>query len=76
MTQKSTVVSAPGKVLVCGGYLVLERPYIGVVLSLGARFYTKTVLAENAKEGEEGLVLRIISPQFKSTIEYSFQVRN
>ncbi|KAM0847799.1 hypothetical protein ACQ4PT_054794 [Festuca glaucescens] len=33
------VASAPGKVLVAGGYLVLERPNPGLVLSTTARFY-------------------------------------
>lgn len=33
-------VSAPGKVLVAGGYLVLDRPNVGVVLAATARFYT------------------------------------
>ncbi|CAN0295089.1 unnamed protein product, partial [Discosporangium mesarthrocarpum] len=32
--------SAPGKVLVAGGYLVLERPNIGVVLAATSRFHT------------------------------------
>ncbi|KAL6002736.1 hypothetical protein ACLOJK_022956 [Asimina triloba] len=33
------VISAPGKVLLTGGYLVLERPNPGIVLSTTARFY-------------------------------------
>ncbi|KAL2935422.1 Phosphomevalonate kinase peroxisomal [Bienertia sinuspersici] len=33
------VASAPGKVLMTGGYLVLERPNAGLVLSSNARFY-------------------------------------
>ncbi|XP_074283390.1 phosphomevalonate kinase, peroxisomal isoform X1 [Silene latifolia] len=33
------VASAPGKVLMTGGYLVLERPNAGLVLSTNARFY-------------------------------------
>nr|QMU23686.1 phosphomevalonate kinase [Eleocharis dulcis] len=33
------VVSAPGKVLITGGYLVLDRPNSGIVLSTTARFY-------------------------------------
>ncbi|CAN0544057.1 unnamed protein product, partial [Laminaria digitata] len=32
--------SAPGKVLVAGGYLVLDRPNVGVVLAATARFFT------------------------------------
>lgn len=33
-------VSAPGKVLVAGGYLVLDRPNVGVVLAATARFFS------------------------------------
>lgn len=33
------VASAPGKVLMTGGYLILERPNAGLVLSTNARFY-------------------------------------
>ncbi|CAA0835743.1 GHMP kinase family protein [Striga hermonthica] len=35
----SRVASAPGKVLMTGGYLILERPNAGIVLSTNARFY-------------------------------------
>ncbi|WFD00439.1 phosphomevalonate kinase [Malassezia yamatoensis] len=35
-----TTVSAPGKVLVAGGYLVLDPRYFGLVLATNARFYT------------------------------------
>ncbi|XP_011018465.1 PREDICTED: probable phosphomevalonate kinase [Populus euphratica] len=35
----AVVASAPGKVLMTGGYLILERPNAGVVLSTNARFY-------------------------------------
>ncbi|XP_047251054.1 phosphomevalonate kinase, peroxisomal isoform X2 [Capsicum annuum] len=35
----AVVASAPGKVLMTGGYLVLERPNAGIVLSTNARFY-------------------------------------
>ncbi|XP_071730538.1 phosphomevalonate kinase, peroxisomal [Rutidosis leptorrhynchoides] len=35
----SVIASAPGKVLITGGYLVLERPNAGIVLSTNARFY-------------------------------------
>ncbi|WFD44504.1 phosphomevalonate kinase [Malassezia psittaci] len=35
----STTVSAPGKVLVAGGYLVLDPRYFGLVLATNARFY-------------------------------------
>jgi hypothetical protein len=34
-----SVVSAPGKVLLTGAYLVLGRPNPGLILSTSARFY-------------------------------------
>lgn len=34
-----SVASAPGKVLITGGYLILERPNAGLVFSTNARFY-------------------------------------
>lgn len=34
-----TAVSAPGKVLLTGGYLVLDRKYTGTVLALDARIH-------------------------------------
>jgi hypothetical protein len=38
-------VSAPGKALITGGYLVLEKENIGVTVAASARFYsTVTVL--------------------------------
>lgn len=43
----SSTVSAPGKVLLAGGYLVLERPNVGVVLAATARFFTSIVWSEN-----------------------------
>ncbi|KAG6497609.1 hypothetical protein ZIOFF_045513 [Zingiber officinale] len=33
------VASAPGKVLITGGYLILERPNAGIVFTTTARFY-------------------------------------
>lgn len=35
----TTAVSAPGKVLLSGGYLVLERKYTGTVFALDARIH-------------------------------------
>lgn len=38
--SKTTLVSAPGKVLLAGGFLVLDPQYFGIVISTSARFYT------------------------------------
>ncbi len=35
-----TTVSAPGKALVAGGYLVLDKDFIGYTVAVSSRFYT------------------------------------
>ena len=40
----STTISAPGKALIAGGYLVLEQPNIGVTISSTSRFYSTVQL--------------------------------
>ncbi|KAL7410718.1 phosphomevalonate kinase [Mrakia frigida] len=39
-TSKRTTVSSPGKVLLAGGYLVLDPSHQGYVVSTSSRFYT------------------------------------
>ncbi|KAA1472907.1 Phosphomevalonate kinase [Dentipellis sp. KUC8613] len=53
----TTLVSAPGKVLLAGGYLVLDPAYSGVVVSTSSRFYTVV------QPGVSGQI-RVRSPQF------------
>ncbi|WVQ86287.1 phosphomevalonate kinase [Cryptococcus sp. DSM 104549] len=38
--QQTTIISSPGKVLLAGGYLVLDRLYQGLVLATSSRFYS------------------------------------
>ncbi|GBC09345.1 hypothetical protein RclHR1_08790006 [Rhizophagus clarus] len=52
-----TVVSAPGKVLLTGGYLILDRKYDGIVVGTSARFYTVIFSGKNGK-------MCVYSPQF------------
>ncbi|CAK7209796.1 phosphomevalonate kinase [Sporothrix curviconia] len=59
----TTAVSAPGKVLLAGGYLVLDRAYTGLVFGLSARI---NVIAQTI-ETSPGVQLNEIvvdSPQF------------
>ncbi|ETW80543.1 hypothetical protein HETIRDRAFT_459322 [Heterobasidion irregulare TC 32-1] len=56
--MSATVVSAPGKVLLAGGYLVLDPAYSGVVVSTSSRFYT--VITPGGLPGQ--IIVR--SPQF------------
>ncbi|KAG1881442.1 ribosomal protein S5 domain 2-type protein [Suillus tomentosus] len=55
----STIVSAPGKVLAAGGYLVLDQQYPGVVISTSSRFYT---VIQASLGSANQIVVR--SPQF------------
>ena len=56
------MVSAPGKVLAAGGYLVLDQKYSGVVVSTSSRFYT---VIQSADPGDRLGEIRVKSPQFE-----------
>lgn len=58
--SEALVVSAPGKVLLAGGYLVLDPAYPGVVVATQARFYSA---AREATPGQRPDIL-VRSPQF------------
>lgn len=66
--MSSLIVSAPGKVLLAGGYLVLDPAYSGVVVSTSSRFYT-VISPGNAGQ----IVVR--SPQFiNATWTYNWSI--
>lgn len=64
----STVsVSAPGKVLLAGGYLVLDRDHTGLVFGLDARIHVCVQDLTACKD--EGLFRIIVqSPQFPGAV--------
>ncbi|GAA5962554.1 hypothetical protein JCM21900_003675 [Sporobolomyces salmonicolor] len=67
----TSVVSCPGKVLLAGGYLVLDRQHQGFVVSTPSRFFT--VVDDITQEGNAGdhqaadgrIRLTVRSPQFE-----------
>ncbi|KAJ2768955.1 phosphomevalonate kinase [Coemansia nantahalensis] len=67
-----TLASAPGKVLVAGGYLVLDRAHTGLVVGTDARLYTAVQsqsldLADEAQAlGASDVPVVVASPQFES----------
>ena len=65
--------SAPGKVLLAGGYLVLDRAYTGLVFGLDARIH---VLVQSLPESESLTFSDIIvrSPQFRDA-EWHYQYK-
>jgi phosphomevalonate kinase len=75
----TVTVSCPGKVLIAGGYLVLERPNVGITIAGTSRFYTTVKFFSNKHQqrkpshGDNGNVLQLVvySPQFYE--EYRFE---
>ncbi|ETW06980.1 phosphomevalonate kinase, variant 1 [Aphanomyces invadans] len=67
-------VSAPGKVLITGGYLVLDPAFSGAVIAASSRFYTSITL-ESLKDDDVALApstavpVRIHSPQFHQSMQ-------
>lgn len=70
---QSTAVSAPGKVLLAGGYLVLDRDYTGLVFGLDARIHV-CVDPIQTTEGVSLSEIIVRSPQFKEA-EWEFGYR-
>lgn len=79
-SDRVVCISAPGKVLIAGGYLVLERPNIGVTVAATSRFFTTIQLGglESNISIVEGCVAIVVqSPQFYSEYKYSYDyIRN
>lgn len=68
---ETTIVSAPGKVLITGGYLVLDPAYDGTVLATSSRFYT--VLSSPGSVPRNAI--RVRSPQFLNA-EWNYDLRS
>ncbi|OQR91919.1 hypothetical protein THRCLA_08842 [Thraustotheca clavata] len=65
-----TRVSAPGKVLIAGGYLVLEPLYAGAVLAASSCFHTSVKLIQKSTEIlGSGINVIVLSPQFHQTLQ-------
>ncbi|GBG59786.1 hypothetical protein CBR_g54890 [Chara braunii] len=83
------IASAPGKVLVTGAYLILERPNAGLVLSTSARFFAVSEFLNDAAYQQIGEVLAggrgggkeeestgvvVLSPQLDMEFRYSLNL--
>ncbi|KAF9347280.1 phosphomevalonate kinase [Mortierella sp. AD094] len=63
--SNTTIVSAPGKVLIAGGYLVLDPTFSGLVVATDARFYTLIRPSSNQSQSSSGkFKITVRSPQF------------
>lgn len=64
-------VSAPGKVLICGGYVVLRGGH-SLVLSTSSRFHSSLrATSSNASNGKCSFDITVRSPQFGKLWKYS-----
>ncbi len=73
MTLSPTAVSAPGKVLLAGGFLVLDRAYTGLTFGLNARIHV-IVKEIPATPGVSLSEITVKSPQFRdATWEYGYR---
>ncbi|XP_058224541.1 phosphomevalonate kinase, peroxisomal-like [Rhododendron vialii] len=74
----AVVASAPGKVLMTGGYLVLERPNAGVVLSTNARFYAIVKPLNNNIDPEilAWTYVKLTSPQMSRETIYKMSLEH
>ncbi|RHZ30605.1 hypothetical protein DYB31_012687 [Aphanomyces astaci] len=84
-------VSAPGKVLITGGYLVLEPSFSGAVIAASSRFHTSITVEslegsdddDPASASSTSVPVRVFSPQFHqsmhgelSATSFRFAVQN
>ncbi|KAJ1029958.1 hypothetical protein NDA16_000871 [Ustilago loliicola] len=69
---RETAVSAPGKVLVAGGYLVLDPAYPGLVISTSSRFYCHAQSQTSSTAPKESAAptctITVRSPQFVDAV--------
>lgn len=73
-TLKPVAASAPGKVLLAGGYLVLDRAYTGLVFGLDARIHV-AIEPIQTKSGVSLSEIIVRSPQFReATWEYGYRL--
>lgn len=63
-----TVISCPGKVLIAGGYLVLDPKHQGFVLATPSRFFTVVQSEDSTSEHRNSFNLTVNSPQFDKAI--------
>lgn len=74
MATAKKAVSAPGKVFLAGGYLVLDRSYTALVFGLSARIHV-SVQPLATSPGVSLSEIIVTSPQFKeATWEYGYRL--
>ncbi|GAX20939.1 phosphomevalonate kinase [Fistulifera solaris] len=67
----STMMMAPGKILLAGGYLVLEPMNFGLVIAVDKRVFT-TAMISRAEHSDNTVQIQVDSPQFGQSWKYSY----
>lgn len=69
-------ISAPGKALIAGGYLVLDAENVGLVVAASARFYSSILISSSAgsQRSEDALHITVISAQFHQKVDFLFEI--
>lgn len=70
-TTPAIAISAPGKVLFAGGFLVLDRQHTGLVFGLNARIHVHIqpwTTQSRPSTQHDGTLLRVRSPQFRDAV--------
>lgn len=75
-SSSHTIVSAPGKVLLAGGYLVLDRAYTGLVVGTSSRFFCSVVDSPlpSAPASFYAASVRVRAGQFPADSSWSYDV--
>lgn len=74
INRDAVAVSAPGKVLLAGGYLVLDRKYTGLVFGLDARIHV-VVQHIPTRNGVTLSEIVVQSPRFEEAVwEYGYRL--
>ncbi len=72
--KEDVAISAPGKVLLAGGYLVLDRAFTGLVFGLSARIHVHIGRQNEEIGASEGNVV-VRSPQFRGA-KWTYDLNN
>jgi phosphomevalonate kinase len=76
--ERVSCISAPGKVLIAGGYLVLEHPNLGISVATSSRFYTTVqpkLLTGSVPSYPNCITIIVDSPQFYEKYIYSYNIQ-
>eukprot|EP00796_Vickermania_ingenoplastis_P001273 gene1273-731_t len=64
--------SAPGKVLILGGYVIVEQGNVGISVGVNARFTTRLL---SQKAADDKVVVHVKSPQFHQSYTFEAAVK-